>query len=46
MDKVVEEGVINPVGDVWTTWCHPMVVEEEPHGEIRICVELTKLIGM
>ena len=42
LDKTVVQGVIKPVGDVATTWCHPMVVVEKPNGGIRICVDLTK----
>ena len=41
--KMVRQGVIKPVGDVATDWCHPMVVVEKPGGGIRICVDLTKL---
>ena len=40
---MVQQGVIKPVGDIATTWCHPMVCAEEPHGGFRICVDLTKL---
>ena len=25
LDLMVQQGVIKPVGDVTTTWCHPMV---------------------
>ena len=31
------------MGDVATTWYHPMVCVEKPHGGFRICVDLTKL---
>ena len=43
LDKMVNQGVIKPVGDVATDWCHPMVVVEKQGGGIRICVDLTKL---
>ena len=43
LDQMVQQGVIKPVGDVATTWCHPMVCVEKPHGGFRICVDLTKL---
>ena len=40
---MVQQGVIKPVDDIATTWCHPMVVVEKTNGGIRVCVELTKL---
>ena len=43
LDKMVQQGIIQPVGDKSTDWCHPMVVVEKPGGGIRICVDLTKL---
>ena len=39
---MVQQGVIKPVGDVATAWCHPMVCVEKPHGGFSICVDLTK----
>ena len=43
LDLMVQQGVIKPVGDVASTWCHPMVCVEKPHGVFRIGVDLTKL---
>ena len=43
LDMMVQQGVIKPVGDVATTWCHPMVCVVKPNGGVRICVDLTKL---
>ena len=42
LDLMVQQGVIKPVGDVASTWCHPMVCVEKPHGGFRICVDLNK----
>ena len=41
-DRMLEMGVIKRV-DEPTDWCAPMVVVPKPSGEIRICVDLTKL---
>lgn len=49
IDKVVTElhkmlklGVIRTI-DKPTTWCHPIVVVTKPNGDIRLCIDLTKL---
>ena len=39
---MLEMGVIKRV-DEPTDWCAPMVVVPKPSGEVRICVDLTKL---
>ena len=39
LDLMVQHGVIKPAGDIATTWCHPMVCVEKPHGGFRICVD-------
>ena len=39
---MLEMGVIKRV-DEPTVWCAPMVVVPKPSGEVRICVDLTKL---
>ena len=43
LDRMVDQGIVVPVGDVATEWCHPMVVVEKSNGGIRICVDLTKV---
>ena len=39
---MLEMGVIKRV-DEPTDWCTPMFVVPKPSGEVRICVDLTKL---
>ena len=41
---MLEMGVIKRV-DEPTDWCVPVVVVPKPSGEVRICVDLTKLNG-
>ena len=40
--RMEQLGVIKKV-DQPTKWCHPIVVVPKPSGEIRICIDLTKL---
>ena len=49
LEKVVAElkrmlnlGVIRKI-DKPTAWCHPIVIVVKPNGEIRLCIDLTKL---
>ena len=42
IERMLETGVISPV-DEPTEWCAPMVVTPKPNGQVRICVDLTKL---
>ena len=42
IDRMLKTGVISPV-DQPTAWCAPMVVTPKPNGDVRICVDLTKL---
>ena len=42
LDRMLEIGVISPVHEP-TQWCAPMVVVPKPSGDVRICVDLTKL---
>ena len=44
IDRMLEMGVISPVHEP-TQWCAPMVVVPKPSGDVRICVDLTKLNG-
>ena len=39
---MVKEDVIEPV-DTPTDWCSPIVVVPKPNGNVRLCVDLTKL---
>ncbi|XP_045127763.1 uncharacterized protein LOC123514179 [Portunus trituberculatus] len=43
LDSMVARGVIAPVGDVPSYWCHPMVVVPKPGGGVRITTDLSKL---
>ena len=43
LDEMVEQDVIERVGDRPTEWCHPIVVVPKPSGGIRMTVDLTKL---
>ena len=43
LDKMVKRGVIEPVGDEPSEWCHPLVVVIKKNGSIRITTDLTKL---
>ena len=43
LDTMVEQGIIQRVGDEPSEWCHPMVVVGKPNGDVRITVDLTKL---
>ena len=40
--KMQKMGVIRKV-DNPTEWCHPIVVVTKPSGDIRLCIDLTKL---
>jgi len=42
LEEMVTEGVIAKV-DEPTDWCAPMVIAPKPNGDIRLCVDLTKL---
>ena len=42
LERMVKLGVIEPV-DEPTEWCHPMVLVRKPNGNIRVCIDLTKL---
>ncbi|XP_055922791.1 uncharacterized protein K02A2.6-like [Eupeodes corollae] len=42
LDDMVLQGVIEPV-DKPTDWCAPMVITSKKNGDIRVCVELTRL---
>ena len=42
IQRMEELGVIKKV-DEPTDWCHPIVLVEKPNGDLRICIDLTKL---
>ena len=42
MDHIQQLGVIEPV-ETSTEWCARMVVVPKTNGDVRICVDLTKL---
>ena len=42
IDRMLKNGVISKV-DQPTVWCAPMVVTPKSNGDVRICVDLTKL---
>lgn len=42
LDSMVEQGIIQPVGDDPSEWCHPLVVVAKNNG-VRITVDLSKL---
>ena len=42
LNKMQEWGVIKKI-DKPTDWCHPIVIVLKPSGDIRLCVDLTKL---
>ena len=41
--KMVEKGVIEPVGDEPSDWCHALVVVRKANGKPRVCIDFTKL---
>lgn len=43
LETMVSQGIISPIGDEPAIWTHPMVVVPKPNGDVRICVDLTKL---
>lgn len=42
LENMMKNGVITPVEEV-TEWCSPIVVVPKSNGQLRICVDLTKL---
>ena len=42
LDRITEMGVIIKVEEP-SDWCHPIVVALKPSGNIRLCIDLTKL---
>ena len=43
LDSMLEQGIIERVGDRPTQWCHPIVVIPKQDGGVRMTVDLTKL---
>ncbi|XP_059095941.1 uncharacterized protein LOC131890587 [Tigriopus californicus] len=43
LEAMCVQKIIEPVGDVPTKWCHPIVVVPKSDGSFRLCVDLTRL---
>ena len=43
IDRMTRQGIVKPLGDSHTRWCHPLVVVPKSRGGVRLCVDLTKL---
>ena len=43
LDNIVSNGVIKPLEDEPSDWCHPMVIVPKSKGGLRICIDLKKL---
>lgn len=43
LEAMVAQGIITPVGDQPSPWCHPLVAVAKPIGGIRITTDLSKL---
>nr|XP_027213220.1 uncharacterized protein LOC113806302 [Penaeus vannamei] len=43
LDSLVQQGIITPVGNKPSEWCHPMVLVTKPGNGVRITVDLTHL---
>ena len=43
LDRMTRQGIVKPLGDSPTRWCHPLVVVPKSNGGVRLCVDLTKL---
>ena len=43
LNQMTRQGIVKPLGDVPTRWCHPLVVVPKPRGGIRLCVDFTRL---
>ena len=43
IDDMVLRGIIEPVGDVPSDWCSPLVIVPKQNGQPRVCVDYTML---
>ncbi|XP_064088413.1 uncharacterized protein LOC135202891 [Macrobrachium nipponense] len=43
LEAMVAQGIIEPVGDQPSPWCHPLVVVPKPTGGVRVTTDLSKL---
>ena len=43
LETMVAQGIIEPVGDQPSPWCHPLVAVAKPNGGVRITTDLSKL---
>ena len=37
LDQMTRQGIIKPLGDVPTRWCHPLVIVPKSKGGVRLC---------
>ena len=37
LDQMTRQGIVKPLGDVPTRWCHPLVIVPKSRGGIRLC---------
>ena len=43
LDSMSIQGIVKPLGDHPTRWCHPLVIVPKSRGGVRLCVDLTRL---
>ena len=43
IDGMLRRGIIEPVGDIPSSWCSPLVIVPKQNGQPRVCVDYTML---
>ena len=43
LDQMTRQDIVEPLGDVPTRWCHPLVLLPKPRAGIRLCVDFIRL---
>ena len=43
IDDMVRRGIIEPLGDIPSDWCSPLVIVPKQNGQPRVCVDYTML---